>query len=375
MAINFQVLFSIGLSENDNLPEYEIIINTTSIIGSENSNPGIGNVYINNNTVIWLELNQNGYLTIFKYDLVNDQTFQLTNKDYSYFSPSLYGDFVVFENWTKYREKPYDNISLHAINHITNYSFFIHPDGRRPSIYKNFVVYVNNTNHSEQKGDIYLINLESNEDISICINESIQDQPDIWDDYIVWEDKRYGNFDILLYDLNTQKEYVIGSSEFDERAPQIWDENVIWFTLINNTFETIIYNITTQEKTRLHDYIPISIWDDFILSTTKLRGSAIYSISQNKTYYLNSKEVGMDIFENNIICLKNSREIYLKEFSLKPKLNNSNNSNGINNNKNNGNNDGDLLWEKYGFSISAILILLVIIIISLIYYRRISKTK
>ncbi|MHC4084789.1 MAG: hypothetical protein ACYSWZ_04175 [Planctomycetota bacterium] len=68
---------------------------------------------------------------------------------------------------------------------------------------------------------IYLIEME------ICTDPNAQRNPDIEENYIVWQDNRNGDWDIYAYDLYKQAEYAICTADGNQTNPSIGMGNIL----------------------------------------------------------------------------------------------------------------------------------------------------
>lgn len=116
-----------------------------------------------------------------------------------------------------------------------------------PQIWKNYIVWQDNRDDREvdtyPEWDIYSFNLLTGEERQITTAPGIHTNPAIHDYKIVWEDGRncqpdsglrYGenvpqnNTDIYMYDLKTNQEKPISCGSFQESSPAIYGSNIVW---------------------------------------------------------------------------------------------------------------------------------------------------
>ncbi len=92
--------------------------------------------------------------------------------------------------------------------------------------------------------DIYIYNLSSGSEMAVCTQRSgdggrnsAQQNPDIWENLVVWEDWRNGNADIYIYDLSDPGQQQNGTQlTFDSEnqvKPRIWGHYVVWIDYRN----------------------------------------------------------------------------------------------------------------------------------------------
>jgi len=78
------------------------------------------------------------------------------------------------------------------------------------------------------------IELEVNEWFQITDDRANQNNAVIYNDYIIWQDDRNGNWDIYLFDLSNGKEQRITSEPHDQTNPRIFGEFIVWKDMRNN---------------------------------------------------------------------------------------------------------------------------------------------
>lgn len=83
--------------------------------------------------------------------------------------------------------------------------------------------------------DIFLYDIIEDTTVSIATNSSGQIAPDIWGDYIVWQDNRNDKvrdqnpeWDIILYHIPTKEEKLITTAPGSHTNPKINDNIVVW---------------------------------------------------------------------------------------------------------------------------------------------------
>ncbi len=119
-------------------------------------------------------------------------------------------------------------------------------------------------------------------------------------DYIVWTDKRNGNFDIYAYQISTATEFPVSLAAGDQLAPQVYGDYVVWQDHRSGDADIYAYRfstgaefaVTTAERQQRYpqidgDYI---VWQD-----ERNNESAIYAyqISKDKdNEFLVSNQVG-----------------------------------------------------------------------------------
>ncbi len=119
-------------------------------------------------------------------------------------------------------------------------------DQMNPIVYENRIVW------QERRGsyfDIMMYDLDTGSQTAICTAKGSQEYPFISGDYIVWQDNRRGNFDIYMYDLKTGKERAICVEDGEQIRPVVSAESgiVIWQNDIGMIWASM-YNLKTKER-------------------------------------------------------------------------------------------------------------------------------
>jgi len=83
-----------------------------------------------------------------------------------------------------------------------------------------------------------MYDLSTNSERQITSNPAIQRNPVISGNYILWEDNRYGNFDIYLYNLLTNNEQRLIANSADQIRPSISGNKVVWYDNRNSSTGT-----------------------------------------------------------------------------------------------------------------------------------------
>lgn len=115
----------------------------------------------------------------------------------------------------------------------------------------NPVVYENRVVWQERRGsyfDIVMYDLATGLKVDICTAEGSQEYPFISGDYIVWQDNRRGNWDIYMYNLKTGKQQAICVEDGEQTHPVVSAESgiIIWQSDI--VMLASMYNLNTKER-------------------------------------------------------------------------------------------------------------------------------
>ncbi|MGE5458586.1 MAG: PKD domain-containing protein [Methanococcaceae archaeon] len=84
----------------------------------------------------------------------------------------------------------------------------------------------------------------------ITTNTSNSENPVIYDNKIVWQDDRNGNWDIYIQDLST-KNQIHTTNLLDQTHPAIYRSNVVWEDSRNGGSDIYMQNLSTKTQTRI----------------------------------------------------------------------------------------------------------------------------
>lgn len=172
-----------------------------------------------------------------------DETDNISDNSSWQMNPAIWGDLIV---WEDYRDDPRGGWAS---------------PGNRDS-------------------NIYLYNLSSGETKRLTQDDSSQIRPDIWENYVVWEDYRNGDPDIYMLDLNDgSSEPIRITPEGAQRRPRIHGGRVVWEDYRDHSYGDIymydiegdeVYLISTSEPNSLpiakrnpDIYGDIIAWSDY----------------------------------------------------------------------------------------------------------------
>ena len=174
--------------------------------------------------------------------------YALIDHDGDQYSPAIYEDILV---WSDHREDFISHIHMYDISSgvetvVTSHDF---GSASLPDVYGNYIVYV-------FFDDIYMYDIYRDEIIPITDDDVEQRNPCIWKNRIVWEDKRNFNWDLYMHVINFypdvdpvdfhQPIYTgagIGYlNNFDQINPQINDNYIVYQS--NQSFHWDIYLYT-----------------------------------------------------------------------------------------------------------------------------------
>ncbi len=96
--------------------------------------------------------------------------------------------------------------------------------------------------------DIYAYQISSATELSISLAAGDQLAPQISGDYVVWQDHRNDDADIYAYQLSTGTEFVVTTAERQQRYPQIDGDYIVWQDERNNEPDIYAYQISSGKE-------------------------------------------------------------------------------------------------------------------------------
>jgi beta propeller repeat protein len=199
---------------------------------------------------------------------------RITTNTSSQLNPDIYGERIVWQdgrngsgdywdptgNWDIYM---YDTFTSTETRITTNESLQINP-----AIYGDKIVWQDDRNGNS---DIYMYNLSSSAETQITTNESNQMWPAIYGDIIVWKDDRNGKSDIYMYDISTFQETQISTrglvySGSEGSGPVIYNDRIVWQESYESDFSThrlVMYDLSTQQETHIAEEYLIMPYSGF----------------------------------------------------------------------------------------------------------------
>lgn len=129
-----------------------------------------------------------------------------------------------------------------------NASFTAKPEGDI-QIYGDSIVWMS---YIRGNWDIYHMDKSTGVETRITDNPNTQGYPDVWQNYIVWQDDReyrekgIDGFDIYLYDITSGQEKKISNAEGNHQYPIISDNKVVWTDNKDGQKNIMLYDIESE---------------------------------------------------------------------------------------------------------------------------------
>jgi beta propeller repeat protein len=150
---------------------------------------------------------------------------------------------------------------------------------KTPVIYEDKIVYQDNRNGNY---DIYMYDIITEIETQITSNLLHQSNPAIYEDKIVWEDRRNGDSDIYMYDLDTQLEKRITIDLAYQTSPFIYEDKIVYQDNRNGNYDIYMYDLDTKKEVLLETEDS----DKFYLSMYKDKIVWLGSIGGNNDIYM-----------------------------------------------------------------------------------------
>jgi len=195
---------------------------------------------------------------------------------------------------------------------------------------------------SDDMGDIYMYDLETNKEQIICSYPGSQERPAIYGNIIVWQDWRSDARDIYMYDLDSETEIQISNDPADERNPVIFGDTIAWFTKGSDSlygWYITTYNILSNEKRQIGDALSFpsapDIFDDKLVyadlgRTEPSEDIFMYDLTSNHEFPIcieNGGQIRPRIYSDKIVWgdLRNSNgkdevEVFMYDLALKEEM-------------------------------------------------------
>jgi len=124
-----------------------------------------------------------------------------------------------------------------------------------PAAYGDRVVWVDQrANPSGWAGDIWMYDYSTGEEIQITDDEYEQSDPDLWGDWVVFTDMRYGNTDVRAKNVVTGEDLWVCTDLSSQQRPKISDDIIVWEDYRNGEWDVFAYRIGSGTQTCLTEF-------------------------------------------------------------------------------------------------------------------------
>jgi branched-chain amino acid transport system substrate-binding protein len=184
---------------------------------------------------------------IYQYQLSTGSTSQVTMNWWiheEWPGASISGDRIV---WMDRRDIVGDeddaDIYMYDLATGTEITICDEPDYQyHPSISGDGIVWADDRDGNR---DIYMYDLATGLEMPVCTDPATQDWPDISGNLIVWSDWRDGDLDIYAYDLSTGTEIPVTTDIANQYIPAISGDIVTWTDDRNDSYDIFMYDLST----------------------------------------------------------------------------------------------------------------------------------
>jgi beta propeller repeat protein len=247
---------------------------------------------------------------IFLYDIIDGTTKQITADLATQIAPRVWEDYIVWQD--NRNDAVIDNnqewdIYLYQIStgeeKLITTASGIHTD---PSIHDNKIVWEDGRNFKgeralrwgdnvpENNTDIYLYDMETNEETAIATGELQECNPAVFGDYIVWEDRnnKSYNADLYLYDINKNKKITLTKDKYNQAEPKLYGQYIVWMDERNGISSNDVY---VNGKAPNSDIFLFDIETKKEYLMTGKEPQVLPAISEHYIAYVTSRQINAEI--------------------------------------------------------------------------------
>lgn len=190
--------------------------------------------------ILWLD-RRRGNSDVYIYDFAKEKEVQILPGTEEVSSINVYKDRVVYQTWGGDWDVWLLNLKSGNKREISASDSW---HEMLPRIWGDLVAWEDWRN-GYGLGDIYLYNLKTKEVLQITDDPSAQGKPDIYEDIIVWHDKRHDSWDIYLYDLTKGEERRLTDDPADQFSPVVYGNHIVWVDARNGNWDIFMHDLST----------------------------------------------------------------------------------------------------------------------------------
>ncbi len=176
--------------------------------------------------------------SIMMYDIDDKTEIKIDNSSKVYQSINVYEDKTVWES--------NNNVYLYDLGKHSKVRLTSEFVNRQPVIYDNFLVWI----EANKTYKLILYNLDNNDKTVLRESNSTIENPSIYQNVIVWDEKSKGNEDIYSYDIVKNELFQITNNVYRQYSPKIWGRYMTWIDERSKNVSIYTYNID-EKKERL----------------------------------------------------------------------------------------------------------------------------
>jgi beta propeller repeat protein len=216
------------------------------------------NPQISGNYIVWENFSDSDKYDVYLYNVSNSTAFRISPSDSNQTWVKMHGEYVVWQD-ERNESAGYDiylyNITDEVEVRITNDT----ANQTRPSIYGNYIVWSDYRHANESNGwqwEIYAYDLEREIEIRITNDTTnstgtrpSQTFPYVYENRIVWIDKRNGSYNVYLHELSGGT--FVTNDSLDQSLPMVGKDFVVWEEPVNGTLKVMVLSLKTRTTSRL----------------------------------------------------------------------------------------------------------------------------
>ena len=171
---------------------------------------------------------------------------QITKDESAQFNPKVWKNYLIWQDNREDRVKEYpgrwslymydldtgtekkitSTLATHATYNLSD-SKIVWEDDRN---FKGTDVIRGGDNIPENNKDIYMYDIETEAESAIATGAYMESKPDVYGNYIVWEDRNNKSLfaDIVLYNLQSKEKAYITKDDYDQGTPRIFGDYIVW---------------------------------------------------------------------------------------------------------------------------------------------------